>query len=104
MADWDRLRYRRNRTAGLFAFWNMATKLALAAAAGLTLPLLGILGLDQQAPAPVALTALAVNYALVPCVLKMVAIAMVYGLPITPNRQHMIAVRLRRRDLAYAKD
>ena len=38
VADWDRLRFRRNRTAGLFALWGMATKLALALAAGLALP------------------------------------------------------------------
>ena len=102
VADWDRLRFRRNRTAGLFSLWNMAAKLALAAAAGATLPLLGALGLDQQTPVPSALTALSVIYALVPCVLKMTSVGMIYGLPITPARQHMIAKRLRRRDIACA--
>jgi len=103
VADWDRLRYRRNRTAGLFSLWNMAAKLALAAAAGATLPLLGALGLDQPTPAPAALTALAVIYALLPCVLKMIAVGMIYSLPITPSRQRMIARRLSRRDMAYAR-
>ena len=102
VADWDRLRYRRNRTAGLFSLWNMASKLALAAAAGATLPLLGALGLDQEIPSPLALTALAVTYALLPCVLKLMAVGMVYGLPLTPARQRTIAKRLGRRDSAFA--
>ena len=102
VADWDRLRYRRNRTAGLFSLWNMASKLALAAAAGATLPLLGALGLDQPVPTPLALAALAVTYALLPCVLKLMAVGMVYGLPLTPARQRTIAKRLGRRDSAFA--
>ena len=103
VADWDRLRYRRNRTAGLFSLWNMASKLALAMAAGASLPLLGVLGLDQQTPTSSALTALAVIYALVPCVLKMTAVAMVYRLPLTPSRQQLIVSRLKRRDVAFAR-
>jgi Na+/melibiose symporter-like transporter len=103
VADWDRLRYRRNRTAGLFSLWNMAAKLALAAAAGATLPLLDALGLDQSTPAPTALFALAVIYALPPCVMKIFAVGMIFRLPITPPRQRMIAARLRRRDIAYAR-
>ena len=47
VADWDRLRHRRDRTAGLFSLWNMATKLALAAAAGTAL----VVDLDPQGPA-----------------------------------------------------
>jgi Na+/melibiose symporter-like transporter len=104
VADWDRLRYRRNRTAGLFSLWNMATKLALAAAAGITLPLLDALGLDRQPPEPLALTTLAVIYALLPCVLKMVAVGMIVRLPLTPERQRIIALRLGRRDLVHERN
>ncbi len=100
VADWDRLRYRRNRTAGLFSLWNMAAKLALAMAAGITLPLLGGLGLDQPSAPAVAVTALAVIYALLPCVLKLGAVLMIRSLPITPERQRIIALRLQRRDLS----
>jgi GPH family glycoside/pentoside/hexuronide:cation symporter len=103
VADWDRWRFRRQRTAGLFSLWNMAAKLALAAAAGIALPLLDGLGLGQQPPTALALSALALIYALLPCVLKLIALALVYGLPITPTRQRLIAERLRRRDLAYAR-
>jgi Na+/melibiose symporter-like transporter len=98
VADWDRLRFRRNRTAGLFSLWNMATKLALAAAAGVLLPALAALGIEQATPSASALTALAMIYALLPCVFKLSAIGLVSGLPITPARQLAIATRLLRRD------
>jgi Na+/melibiose symporter-like transporter len=99
VADWDRLRFRRNRTAGLFALWGMSTKVALALAAGLTLPALGALGLGGEAPPPIALTALALTYALIPCALKLTAVALMYGLPLTRARQAAVAARLARRDL-----
>lgn len=99
VADWDRLRFRRNRTAGLFALWGMSTKLALALAAGLTLPALGALGLGGEAPPPVALTALALTYALIPCALKLTAVSLMLGLPLTQTRQAAVAARLARRDL-----
>ncbi len=103
VADWDRLRFRRNRTAGLFSLWNMSAKLALAAAAGFSLPLLGALGLDQATPTPLALTALAVIYALVPCVIKLSAVALVFNLPLTPEKHSLIRRRLQRRDEAYQR-
>jgi len=104
VADWDRLRYRLNRTAGLFSLWNMATKLALAVAAVVVLPALGALGLEQEPPTATALGALALIYALVPCVLKLSAVAMMRTLPLTPRRQSAISARLGRRDLAGQQD
>ena len=98
VADWDRLRFRRNRTAGLFSLWNMASKLALAMAAGVLLPVVAVLGIEQATPPPAAVTTLAMIYALLPCVLKITAIAMVSNLPITQARQQAIATRLLRRD------
>lgn len=100
VADWDRLRFKRNRTAALFSLWNMASKLALAAAAGLTFPLLGSLGLQGPEPTPIALTWLAISYALVPCALKASAIWMMVDLPLTPRRQAAISSRLQRRCFA----
>ncbi len=101
VADWDRLRFKRNRTAGLFSLWNMAGKLALAAAAGLAFPLLDLFGFGQPETPQTALTALAVIYALPPCVLKFTAVGMMLRLPLTPARQTLIAERLRRRDNAF---
>jgi Na+/melibiose symporter-like transporter len=98
VADWDRLRFRRNRTAGLFGLWSLSTKLALALAAGLALPGLGALGLEAEQPPELALTALAVTYALIPCLLKLAAVGLMHGLPLTPARQAAVAARLTRRD------
>jgi Na+/melibiose symporter-like transporter len=100
IADWDRLRFRRNRTSGLFSLWNMASKLALALAAVIVLPTLDGLGLQKNNPTDISLTSLAVIYALLPCVFKLIAVTMVKTLPITAARQAAISVRLKRRDLA----
>ena len=104
VADWDRFRFRLNRTAGLFSLWNMASKLALAVAALVVLPALGALGLEREPPAPLALSALALIYAVLPCALKLAAVAMMLKLPLTPRRQSLIAIRLRKRDLAIQED
>ncbi|MEP7275099.1 MAG: MFS transporter [Betaproteobacteria bacterium] len=57
-----------------FGVWTLATKLNLALAAGLALPLLGALDYAPGTRAPGALAALALVYAAVPCVLKIAAI------------------------------
>ena len=43
-----------------------------------------------------ALTALALTYALIPCALKLAAVTLVYGLPLTRARQAAVAARLSR--------
>jgi Na+/melibiose symporter-like transporter len=98
IADWDRLRFRRNRTSGLFSLWNMASKLALALAAVIVLPTLDVLGLQKNNPTDISLISLAVIYALLPCVFKLIAVTMVKTLPLTPSRQAVISARLKRRD------
>ena len=106
VADWDRLRYRRNRTAALFSLWNVAAKLALAVAAVVVLPLLGGLGLDDAADPTAApqqaIVALALIYALPACVFKLAAVALIHDLPLTPRRQMLVAKRLQRRDRSTA--
>jgi len=62
-------------TGAYFGVWTLATKLNLALAAGIALPLLAYLGYAPGSRDPQALFALAVTYAAVPCVLKLVAIA-----------------------------
>lgn len=68
------------RTAGAlqdeglwFGWWNLVSKLALALAAGLALPLVQVLGYRQGDASSVA--GLVVVYALVPCVLEALALA-----------------------------
>ncbi len=69
----------RGRSEGAFmGWWGFATKLNLALAAGLALPLLGWLGYAPGQQDPQALWALTVAYAVVPCVLKLAAAALLY--------------------------
>jgi GPH family glycoside/pentoside/hexuronide:cation symporter len=56
-----------------FGWWNFATKLNLALAAGLALPLLGLAGYVPGARDAPALQALSLAYCLLPCVLKVIA-------------------------------
>jgi Na+/melibiose symporter-like transporter len=61
-----------------FGWWNAATKLNLALAAGLALPLLQLLGYAPGQRDPQALQALAIAYCLLPCALKLAAAALLY--------------------------
>jgi len=63
-----------------FGLWQMMDKLNLALAAGLALPLLGWLGY-QPGTAQVAMSALPFMYALVPCAIKLVAVAALWFAP-----------------------
>jgi glycoside/pentoside/hexuronide:cation symporter, GPH family len=76
----------RGRAEGAyFGWWNFATKLNLALAAGLTLPLLGLLGYTPGTQQPEALTALTIVYCLVPIAIKIAAALALYLLMIRPS-------------------
>ncbi|MDO8315077.1 MAG: MFS transporter [Rugosibacter sp.] len=66
-------------------WWNLATKLNLALAAGATLPLLQWLGYQPGSQDPVALQHLAWIYALLPCALKLMAAGLLHRLLIAPS-------------------
>ena len=68
-----------------FGWWNFATKLNLALAAGLALPLLGFFGYSPGARESAALDALTAAYCLLPCALKLAALAALYVLIISPR-------------------
>ena len=70
-----------------FGWWNFASKLNLALAAGLTLPLLQLAGYSPGSQDPQALLALATVYCLVPCVLKAFAAFALYYWIIQPERR-----------------
>ena len=74
------------RAAGAyFGWWSFATKLNLALAAGLALPLLDLFGYAPGVRDAAALNALVVAYCVLPCVLKALAAAALYLLVIQPN-------------------
>ncbi len=65
-----------------FGLWNLATKMNLALAAGLSLPLLGAFGYAPRAAnGPEALFVLSAVYALLPCALKALAAAALWRYP-----------------------
>jgi glycoside/pentoside/hexuronide:cation symporter, GPH family len=66
------------REGAYFGWWNMATKLNLALAAGLVLPLLGLLGYQPGSSDPAGLQALTLAYAVLPCAIKLGAAALLY--------------------------
>ena len=70
----------RGRTDGAFmGWWNLATKLNLALAAGLSLPLLGLWGYAPGQQDADAVLALGLAYGLLPCVLKVLAAMALYA-------------------------
>jgi Na+/melibiose symporter-like transporter len=62
-----------------FGWWHAATKLNLALAAALALPLPQALGYTPGTRDAAGLTALSFTYALLPCVLKLMAVALLHG-------------------------
>ncbi len=56
-----------------YGWWNFATKLNMALAAGLALPLLDLFGYRAGARDPQALQALVIAYCVLPCALKLIA-------------------------------
>lgn len=66
------------REGAYFGWWNFATKLNLALAAGLALPTLSLFGYSPGARDEQALQALTIAYCVLPCLLKLVAAALLY--------------------------
>lgn len=62
-----------------FGWWSMATKLTLALAAGIALPLVQALGYTPGSRDPQALQALAIVYALLPCLIKALALVLLWA-------------------------
>jgi glycoside/pentoside/hexuronide:cation symporter, GPH family len=61
-----------------FGWWNFATKLNLALAAGVALPMLQAFGYAAGSRSPQALTALTIAYCVLPCALKLLAGALLH--------------------------
>lgn len=102
VTDWDRFRFRRRQTSLLFALWNAATKLALAFAALIALGLLELAGFTADLAAPVI--ALGMIYALLPGVLKAIAVALLWNFPLRSRHHQAIIHRLDQREQRSALD
>jgi len=86
--DQDTLESGQQRGALFMAMWGMADKLALAIAAGLTLPLLEFFGFDPTIQNNAdGLRALHFIYCVVPLCFLVVAAALIWNFPITRARQ-----------------
>ncbi len=70
------------REGSYFGVWNWATKMNLALAAGVSLPLLERLGYVPGMREPGGLQALSLAYALLPCLLKLAAAALLWRAPL----------------------
>ena len=72
---------RQGMTGLLFGLWGLLTKLALALAVGIAFPLLDSVGLNSDAPSKLALTTLAITYALLPVILKFWVVIQMWHFP-----------------------
>jgi len=87
--DFDEARGAGRSEGAYFGLWNLMTKLNLALAAGIALPLLAGFGYSPRGTdAPAALLALSTVYALVPCVLKAAAAITLHRLDFHPQDKH----------------
>ena len=75
------------RAGAYFGLWTLATKLNLALAAGIALPLVQWLGYSPGAASSDGIVALAIVYAGVPCALKLVAVAMAWTKLVRPQQR-----------------
>ena len=76
---------RGQREGAYFGWWNLASKLNLALAAGLALPLLDLLGYRPGTTSAQGLQALTLAYAVLPCALKLLAAASLYWAFVRPS-------------------
>lgn len=73
--------YCQDATGLLFGLWGLLTKLALALAVGVAFPLLDSVGLNFDAPSKLAITTLAILYALLPVILKFWVVIQMWHFP-----------------------
>lgn len=103
VVDWDRFRFRQERPAVYFAGASLTVKMALGLAVGMSTGLLGLFGwndaVEQTAGNQSAQTvfALAIIYAWIPCLLKILAIVMVWNFPLGRLQHKGIQARLNTR-------
>lgn len=84
-----------HRTGVYFAFWGVATKLALALAVGISFPLLDSIGFDANAQnSNSALLALSLIYGTLPVMFKVAAIQLMWTFPLGPKAHSELRERI----------
>lgn len=103
VADWDNYLNHRDRSSFLFALWSMATKLSLGLGVAAAFLILGQ-GETSMSPTTTEIDPfrLAVIYGWFPAVLKIAAVALMWGYPLTAQQQQAINLRLQRRKQSLA--
>ncbi len=103
VVDWDRFRFRQERPAVYFAGASLTVKMALGLAVGISTGLLGLFGWDDTAgqtpgnQSVQTIFAMAMIYAWLPCLLKILAIVMVWNFPLGRLQHKGIQARLNSR-------
>jgi GPH family glycoside/pentoside/hexuronide:cation symporter len=103
VTDYARLRTGCPQTGLQFALWGMSTKLALAVAVGIALPGIETAGFDPNVPSEDGRQALLMIYALIPVVIKVMAVLIVWQFPLTAHVQAVIRKRLNGRKMAMTE-
>ena len=96
VVDYDTLKFRKQRAGLLFSLWGMSTKLALAISVGFAFPTLEILGFNADDPTEQGKIVLIVIYALIPVILKAIAVVIIWNFPLDAQRHDVIIRRLKR--------
>ncbi|RED13987.1 MFS transporter [Pontivivens insulae] len=95
VVDLDTARTGTARTGAFFALWSVATKASVAITGGVALLWLEAVGFSGQGGnAEDALIWLAALYALAPVVLKLMAVALMWGFPLTRAKQAEVRARI----------
>lgn len=97
VVDLDTARSGDQRTGAFFAMWSLAQKVALAGSGGAALIVLGWIGFSAAGTnSAAALTGLTLLYALAPIVLKLGAVALMWGFPLGADAQRDLRRQIER--------
>jgi GPH family glycoside/pentoside/hexuronide:cation symporter len=101
VVDQDVLESGRQRTGIFYAVWAMAAKAAAALVVGISLKLLDVVGFvpDMYNGDP-ALLVLAILFGVCPIIFKLAALSVVWGYPLTAERQAQLRAEIRERQSA----
>ena len=98
VVDYDRLKFSIDRTGQQFALWSMGTKFALALSVGLALPAVEWLGFDPLRPDMQGKFAIVMIYAVMPVVIKAIAIYTMWHFPLSRKKHEIVKQRLSKRN------